>query len=80
MSRFGQPAGGWFISCLEADRFEISGLPEAIYRLWIEKQGADTQSLVDQLVRLDSAADHSLLDTEEIPGDQSRIAKINPQK
>jgi len=68
------------IACLEADRFEFSGLPDATYGIWIEKQGADTQSLVDQLVRLELEAGDCALNTENFPQPQSRIARINPQK
>ena len=68
------------IACLEADRFEFLGLPDATYGLWIEKQGADTQSLVDQLVRLEVEAGDCLLNTENSSQAQSRIARINPQK
>ncbi len=41
------------LGSLEIGRFELSPLPDGLYRLWVEQQGVDTQLLVDQLVRLD---------------------------
>jgi len=42
------------LNCFPADRFDSYGLPKSIRTIWLEKSQADTQLLVDRLVKFEN--------------------------